>query len=119
MNKSKLLIALVLFITIFAILRVNAQTNEMQTETFKVWGNYGMCKKTIEKSLKIKGIKSAKWNLETKMITVIFDNKFIDLPTTHKKIATTGYDTELETADDKVYKKLHGCCQYERKKSNL
>ncbi len=115
MNKSKLVIALVLFFAIFTILNVNAQTNEMQTETFKVWGNCGMCKKTIEKSLNIKGIKSAKWNRETKMMTVVFDPKLINLLAIHKKIASAGYDTELETASDEVYKKLHGCCQYERK----
>lgn len=115
MNKSKLPMALLLLFTVFAFIFVNAQTNEMQTETFKVWGTCGMCKKTIEKSLKIKGIKSVKWNRETKMITVVFDNKLIDIPTIHKKIASAGYDTELETADDKVYNKLHGCCQYERK----
>ena len=115
MYKSKLVIALGLFFAIFTILKVNAQTNEMQTETFKVWGNCDMCKKTIEKSLKVKGIKSAKWNRETKMITVVFDNKLIDLPSIHKKIAGAGYDTELEMASDEVYKNLHGCCQYERK----
>ncbi|MBL7790409.1 MAG: hypothetical protein JNL75_11325 [Chitinophagales bacterium] len=60
-------------------------------------------------------INSAKWNIETKMITVVFYSKVIDLPIIQKKIATAGYDTELETADDKVYSKLHGCCQYERK----
>jgi copper chaperone CopZ len=99
----------------FTVLKLNAQTSEMQTETFKVWGNCGMCKKTIEKSLKVKGVSSAKWNRETKMITVVFDPKIIDLPAIHRKIASAGYDTELETADDKVYKKLHGCCQYERR----
>ncbi len=115
MNKSKLVIALVLFFAIFTILKVNAQTNKMQTETFKVWGNCGMCKKTIEKSLKVKGVSSAKWNRDTKMMTVVFDKKLIDLPTIHKKIASAGYDTELETASDEVYNKLHGCCQYDRK----
>lgn len=56
MNKSKLLIALILFLTIFAILKVNAQNRVMQTATFKAWGNCGMCKKTIEKSLKSRAL---------------------------------------------------------------
>jgi len=115
MNKSKLVIALVLFFAMFTIVKIDAQTNEMQTETFKVWGNCGMCKKTIEKSLKVKGVSSAKWNKDTKMITVVFDSKVINLATIHKKIARAGYDTEMETASDEVYNKLHGCCQYDRK----
>lgn len=92
-----------------------AQTESKQIETFKVWGNCGMCKKTIEKSLKIKGVSSAVWDKNTKMIAVTFQPDKITLADIHKKIASVGYDTELETADDHVYSKLHGCCQYERK----
>jgi copper chaperone CopZ len=113
MNKLKMVIALMLFIVTFT--NVNAQTKTKQTETFKVWGNCGMCEKTIEKALKIKGISSAEWDKETKMITVSFNPKKVTLADIHKKIASVGYDTELETAKDEVYNKLHGCCQYERK----
>lgn len=86
------------------------------TETFKVWGNCGMCEKTIEKSLKVKGVSKADWNQETKMITVVFNPKKITLAEIHKKIAAVGYDTELETAKDETYNALHGCCKYDRKK---
>lgn len=112
MKKSKLIIALMLFFAMFT--TVNAQSKKMQTETFKVWGNCGMCEKTIEKALKIKGVSSADWNKETKMITVVYNPKKIDIRSIHKKIAGVGYDTELEKASDEVYNKLHGCCQYER-----
>ncbi|MCU0350013.1 MAG: cation transporter [Flavobacterium sp.] len=113
MNKSKLVIALMLFFAMFT--NVNAQSKNTKTETFKVWGNCGMCEKIIEKSLKTKGISSAEWNKDTKMITVVFNPKKISLSAIHKKIASVGYDTELETASDEVYNNLHGCCQYERK----
>lgn len=115
MSNSKMVIALMLFFAMFTITHVNAQRKKKQTETFKVWGNCGMCEKTIEKSLKVKGISSAEWNKDTKMITIVFNPKKINLPTIHKKIASVGYDTELETANDEVYNNLHGCCQYERK----
>jgi hypothetical protein len=49
------------------------------------------------------------------MITVSFNSKEITLAEIHKKIASVGYDTELETASDEVYNNLHGCCKYERK----
>ncbi len=115
MNNSKLVIAIILFVAMFTTINVNAQGKKTQTETFKVWGNCGMCEKTIEKSLKTKGITSAEWNKDTKMITVVFNPKKITLPAIHKKIAGVGYDTELETASDEIYNNLHGCCQYERK----
>jgi len=115
MNNSKLVIALMLFFTMFTALSADAQSKNTQSATFKVWGNCGMCKKTIENSLKIKGVSKADWNMETKMITVVYNPKKISLAQIHKKIAAAGYDTELETASNKVYNNLHGCCQYERK----
>jgi copper chaperone CopZ len=115
MIKSKILVAIALFFAMFATISLNAQSKKSQTETFKVWGNCGMCKKTIEKSLKTKGISKAEWNMETKMMTVVFNPKKISLSQIHKNIASVGYDTEQETASDAVYNKLHGCCKYERK----
>lgn len=113
MNKLKMVIALMLLVASFTI--VNAQVKKGQTETFKVWGNCGMCESTIEKALKIKGVSKADWNKDTKMIMVVFNPKKITLADIHKKLASVGYDTELETAPKEVYDNLHGCCQYERK----
>ena len=115
MSNSKMVIVLMLFLVMHTTTSVNAHSKNKQTETFKVWGNCGMCEKTIEKSLKIKGISSAEWNKDSKMISIVFNPKIITLPTIHKKIAGVGYDTELETANDEVYNNLHACCQYERK----
>ncbi len=108
-------IILFISILIFTATSINVSASGGQTEKFKVWGNCGMCEKIIEKSLKTKGISSAEWNKDTKMITVVFNPKKISLSAIHKKIASVGYDTELETASDEVYNNLHGCCQYERK----
>lgn len=91
------------------------QSKEVKTAQFKVWGNCEMCKKTIENSLDVKGVKSAKWNQETKMITVKYVADKISEDDLHKKIASAGYDTEKESANDEVYKNLPDCCQYTRK----
>ncbi len=90
-------------------------TPSATTETFKVWGNCGMCESTIEGSLKADGIFKADWNQETKMIVVAYDTTKYSLQEVHKKIASSGYDTELENGDDQSYKSLPDCCQYERK----
>ncbi|MBX9852257.1 MAG: heavy-metal-associated domain-containing protein [Cytophagaceae bacterium] len=85
--------------------------------TFKVYGNCGMCKKTIEGSLNgVKGIYKADWSTEKKMITVQYDSALIKMDDIHQKIAAVGYDTEKVKANDEAYKNLHICCQYERKK---
>jgi copper chaperone CopZ len=86
------------------------------TTKFKVWGNCGMCKRTIQKSLKTNGVKFSDWNVDTKMLTVSYSPKKITEGDLHKRIAAVGYDTEKERAANEVYDKLHSCCQYEREK---
>jgi copper chaperone CopZ len=89
-----------------------------KTETLKVYGNCGMCEKTIEGSLKnIKGIEKADWNKETKMMEVTFDSEVISLKEIKQKIADVGYDTDEVRATDDTYNGLPGCCQYERPES--
>ncbi len=114
--KTAISSIIILFALIFGNLTVNAQEAEITKEKFKVWGNCGMCKTTIEKSLKsADGIKSAKWSVESKKMTVKFDAEKTSLDEIKKTIASVGYDTEEHKASDEVYSKLHHCCQYDRK----
>jgi copper chaperone CopZ len=87
-------------------------------ESFIVYGNCGMCKRTIEGSLKDQeGVYSADWNKETKMMQVKYDQSLISLEEIKIKIAAVGYDTEENRASEESYKGLPGCCQYERPES--
>jgi periplasmic mercuric ion binding protein len=87
-----------------------------KTAEFKVWGNCEMCKETIESSLKKEaGVKEATWDVKSKMMTVNYDSSSIDVNKMHKKIAASGYDTEVAKGDDKAYSSLHVCCKYKRK----
>lgn len=90
-------------------------TNGVTTSTFKVWGNCEMCKETIESSLKVDGISKADWNVDSKIMTVSYDEKKITLDQIQKNIAAVGYDNEKYKGDDKAYGELAGCCQYDRK----
>jgi mercuric ion binding protein len=86
-----------------------------QKESFKVSGKCGMCETRIEKAaLSVKGVESAEWDKETSNITVEYDGEKADKDKIQKAIAKAGHDTELYTANDKVYEKLPGCCKYER-----
>ena len=102
----------------FGISGCDAQTKKnAKTETFAVWGNCGMCKKTIEKAAnKVKGIYKADWDKEKKIMTLIFDSTRTNAAAVQKAIAEAGYDTEATKGDDKAYNSLHECCQYDRKK---
>ncbi len=107
------------FSVLFMVLSIAVfgQTKPIVT-TFKVSGNCGMCKSTIEGSLKdVKGVSSAVWNKDTKEMKVEFTPKKITLEQIMSTVAATGYDTEKVKAKDEDYNKLHGCCKYARAKN--
>lgn len=88
-----------------------------KTESFQVWGNCGMCKKTIESAAEdAKGVELAKWDIEKKTMTVTYDSLKTTSLNIQRAIAATGYDTRLVKGDDQAYANLHECCQYDRKK---
>ncbi|MDO9184777.1 MAG: heavy-metal-associated domain-containing protein [Bacteroidia bacterium] len=90
--------------------------NGITTSTFKVWGNCGMCKETIEGSVEVEGVSEADWNTETKMIKVSYDTIKISLDQIQKNIAAVGYDNEKYKGDVGAYNNLPECCQYIRRK---
>lgn len=94
------------------------KAQDTKTDTFKVWGNCGMCKRTIEKAAKAEGVEKAEWNKETKVFILVYNPAVTSNEKIQKAIAAAGYDTEKFTGDDKAYEKLPGCCQYERKKKD-
>lgn len=87
-------------------------------ESVKVWGNCGMCKKTIDGALKgVDGVSSASWNKSTKMLDVTYDDSKISMKKIEEKVAASGYDTQNVKGADAAYDGLKKCCKYDRKKS--
>ncbi|MBL7731839.1 MAG: hypothetical protein JNM88_11730 [Chitinophagaceae bacterium] len=84
------------------------------TESFKVSGNCGMCKTKIEKAAKDAGATEANWDQESKMLTVTYSSSTTNTAKIQKKVAGVGYDNAGFKASLESYKKLHGCCQYDR-----
>lgn len=82
---------------------------------FKVYGNCGMCEKTIEGSLNgQEGISEADWDKETKMITVRYNPEIMDEYRIKLKISEVGYDTDSHRTNELTYSSLPECCQYDR-----
>ena len=104
--KNLFLLSTILLVTIFS---VNAQTSTK----LKVSGNCGMCKSSIEKAAKSAGAKTASWDMDAKLLTLIFDDK-TNLDKIETAIAAVGYDTEHKTTTKAAYDALHECCKYER-----
>jgi hypothetical protein len=94
----------------------DTQTTGTKTESFKVWGECGMCKDRIENTVKSEGATAAVWDSKTQMLSVTFNSKKTSVEALSKKLASFGHDTEKFKAPDEVYAKLPGCCHYERTK---
>src|SRR5438552_2384771 len=88
-----------------------AQTN---SETFKVAGECGTCKKKIEKAAKSAGASYAIWNISSKMLTVKYAGTATNKAKIEEAIAGAGYDTPDVKATEEAYKKLDECCQFKR-----
>ena len=107
----KLFFLAVLFFSVSVISKA-----QIVTQVYRVNGNCDICKKTIETSCYAeKGIKKAKWNADSLALTISFDTTKTNREKILQRVAAAGYDTELTTADDAAYTKLHSCCQYDRK----
>ena len=93
-------------------LNIQAQSNKDSSVTIKVFGNCIQCKIRIEAALKTRGIDSAVWDIDTKLLALKYDATVISIDRIHQKIANAGHDTELKKATDKTYNALPECCLY-------
>ena len=111
-----------ILITLGTSVNLLAQSDQNQKEsidpkkpveaTFSVEGVCGMCKSRIEEAADLKGVRFAEWNIDTKMMKVVYVPAKISQSEIEKKIAAIGHDTQSEKASDKAYAQLHGCCKY-------
>ncbi|MDB5196154.1 MAG: hypothetical protein JWP88_524 [Flaviaesturariibacter sp.] len=87
---------------------------QSKSETFKVAGECGMCKKKIEGAAKSAGASYASWNEDSKVLTVKYNSTSSNAAKIQKSIAAKGYDTPAFKASEKAYKRLDACCKYDR-----
>ena len=121
MKKLKIFFAMLIAFATFQ--SVNAQSDKMQrtigakTQTIQVNGVCEMDKLRIEDAaLKVEGVKSAGWNVDTKTLAItysIFKKDAVN--NVEKVLASVGHDTEKFKATDVSYNNLPLCCHYPRK----
>ena len=101
-----LLVLLFVGVTTFA-------QNKNAKASLEVDGVCTMCKNRIEKAcFKIKGVKSANWNVETHELQLIYNEEKTNLNEIHNSIAAVGHDTKELKATDEAYATVHPCCKY-------
>lgn len=103
----------IFFLLSISVLSFNAMAqSDIKTETLKVEGNCGMCKKRIEAAAFVKGVKRAEWNKETRELKVTYRTSKTNTDAIAQSIAKVGHNTEKLQAAKADYKKLPQCCHY-------
>ncbi|MCK6695795.1 MAG: cation transporter, partial [Thermoanaerobaculia bacterium] len=89
--KNLIIFCFVAFLGQSAFAQQSAATAPPQNAQFKVLGNCGMCKKTIEKAALGAGATTATWDMNTDLLAVTFDEKKTTTDAIQKAIAKAGY----------------------------
>ncbi len=97
---------------ILSLFLTNQSISQTVSTTFFVDGVCGMCKERIEQAVRVKGVSSAEWDVNSLILSITYDSSFVKLIELHKKIAKVGHDTELVKATQEEYDNVHGCCKY-------
>lgn len=72
----------------------------------------GSCKKLLEHDLRFeKGVESVSLNVDTKVLTVVYNSDKITPEKIRKAVSDIGYDADDIAADPKAYSKLNDCCK--------
>lgn len=79
---------------------------------FKVSGICEQCKDRIEKAVKIKGVRSGVWDMETGQLSLIYNPGQVTLVKIENRIVAAGHDIENKKSLNAVYEALPKCCHY-------
>jgi outer membrane receptor for ferrienterochelin and colicin len=93
------------------------QVSKDDSISFKVNGACIQCKDRIEAALKNKGVKFASWDIDTKLLTLVYNPFQIALDKIQNRIVAVGHDLENKKAKDNVYKELPKCCHYRERET--
>ncbi|MDI3320020.1 TonB-dependent receptor domain-containing protein [Pinibacter soli] len=115
--KLSIYIILGLFIALFYT-DASGQSNKNTTATITVAGTCGQCKSRIEKAAKVIGVKSAKWDISSHLLTVEYNESQTSLDAIANNILAAGHDVGDKKATTSNYDKLPDCCKYREELSD-
>ncbi len=101
-------------VAVFFTLSFTSADGKFVTESFWVNRDCEMCKAKIQAAADLKGVKTVSYDMDSYMLTVVYNPKKINIQQIHQSIADAGYDTSLIKASADAYGNLPGCCQYDR-----
>jgi hypothetical protein len=113
--KIVVIVVLMVFGTFFN--QVKAQSKK-EVVNIKVEGVCGECTARIESALDLKGVKIARYDLETNICEVVYNPQKIDEMDLHKALVAVGHKTDKMDVLPEVYNSLSNCCKYLEEKKH-
>lgn len=93
-------------------LKASAQDDKLKKVEIKTSAICEMCQYAIEKEMAFeKGVKSASLDLDTKMLTVFYQDKKTTPEAIKRRVSLTGYHADDTPRDSVAYTNLPKCCQ--------
>ena len=110
---QKLILCAIILLTC-TVSKTHAQINRGRDTaiSIKVAGECDQCKTRIESALKMNAVKSASWDVDTKMLSLVYDPAQISLDKIENKIVAAGHDVDSKKATNRRYNALPACCHY-------
>ena len=108
---------IIIFFTSITLLLMTVFTKASAQETIaeikiKTSATCSMCKETIEKHLAFeKGVKKSNLDVESKILTVIYNPKKTAPEKIRTAVSKSGYDADDVKADVKAFNNLEDCCK--------
>lgn len=104
----KKFIKLLFIFLVGSVLNTHAQNDTIQIQTT---AQCGECKMNLERNIGFeKGVKSVKLNMDSKILTVIYNPEKTTPEKLRVAVTKTGYDADDLPADPKAVAKLNPCC---------
>ncbi|HWB28156.1 MAG TPA: TonB-dependent receptor [Chitinophagaceae bacterium] len=102
-----------LAVCMYSLAYADAQANAKDTTVnITVYGNCEQCKNRIEAAARGKGVESARWGIDSKILSLTYNTAKTTLDKIQQRIVNAGHDTQFKKAKDEVYNSLPSCCLY-------
>ena len=105
---------MILFLLVVGFTTVTLAQSKKAEVKIKTSAVCNMCKKTIERDLSYeKGVKESSLDVESQVLTVVYNPEKTDVEKIRKALTNIGYDADSLTANPKAYDNLDDCCKKE------
>ena len=92
--------------------QMNSNSSKDSSIQFKVFGVCILCKERIEGVLKVKGVRSAVWDIDSKQLSLVYNPALVSLVKLKNRIVNAGHDLIDRKAKNIIYSQLPACCHF-------